>query len=57
MLHRAEKVDVVYYKNETGKADWINLAQDRDQWRDLVNRTMHLPMLRIFRADGQLLAP
>jgi transcription termination factor 2 len=22
--------------------DWIDLAQDRDQWRDLVNMVMHL---------------
>jgi hypothetical protein len=22
--------------------DWINLAQDRDQWRDLVNTVMNL---------------
>jgi hypothetical protein len=22
--------------------DWINMAQDRDQWRDLVNTVMNL---------------
>jgi hypothetical protein len=24
--------------------DWINLAQDRDRWRDLVNAVMNLPV-------------
>jgi hypothetical protein len=25
-----------------GGMDWIDLAQDRDQWRDLVNMVMNL---------------
>jgi hypothetical protein len=25
-----------------GHMDWIDLAQDRDQWRDLVNTVMNL---------------
>jgi hypothetical protein len=25
-----------------GGMDWIDLAQDRDQWRTLVNRVIHL---------------
>jgi hypothetical protein len=25
-----------------GGMNWINLAQDRDQWRDLVNTVMNL---------------
>jgi hypothetical protein len=25
-----------------GDMDWINLAQDRDRWRDLVNAVMNL---------------
>jgi hypothetical protein len=25
--------------------DWIDLAQDRDQWRVLVNAVMNLPVL------------
>jgi hypothetical protein len=24
--------------------DWINLAQDKDQWRDLVNTVMKFPV-------------
>jgi hypothetical protein len=27
---------------EWGGVDWIDLAQDRDQWRALVNTIMHL---------------
>jgi hypothetical protein len=27
---------------ELGGMDWINLAQDRDQWRTLVNTVMNL---------------
>jgi hypothetical protein len=27
-----------------GGVDWIHLAQDRDQWRALVNRVMNLPV-------------
>jgi hypothetical protein len=28
-----------------GSMDWINLAQDRDQWRALVNTVMNLWVL------------
>jgi hypothetical protein len=28
-----------------GSVDWIQLAQDRDQWRDLVNMVMNLRVL------------
>jgi hypothetical protein len=28
-----------------GSVDWIQLAQDRDQWRALVNTVMNLPVL------------
>jgi hypothetical protein len=27
-----------------GVMDWIDLAQDRDQWRALVNTVMNLPV-------------
>jgi hypothetical protein len=27
-----------------GGMDWIDLAQDRDQWRALVNTVMNLPV-------------
>jgi hypothetical protein len=26
-----------------GSVDWMNLAQDRDRWRALVNTVMNLP--------------
>jgi hypothetical protein len=29
-------------KTEWGGIDWIDLAQDRDQWRALVNTVMNL---------------
>jgi hypothetical protein len=28
-----------------GSVDWIQLAQDRDRWRDLVNTVMNLQVL------------
>jgi hypothetical protein len=28
-----------------GSVDWIQLAQDRDRWRDLVNTVMNLRIL------------
>jgi hypothetical protein len=30
---------------ELDGTDWIDLAQDRDQWRALVNKVMNLPVI------------
>jgi hypothetical protein len=30
--------------NRMGNVDWIHLAQDRNQWRALVNTVMNLPV-------------
>jgi hypothetical protein len=32
-------------EREWGSMDWIGLAQDRDQWRDLLNTVMNLGIL------------
>jgi hypothetical protein len=32
-----------------GSMNWINLAQDRDQWRVLVNTVMNLRFYKILR--------
>jgi hypothetical protein len=48
-------VDIVkIYLTETGwdGVDWIDMAQDRDQWRALVNMVLNLQVL-----SAQLVAP
>jgi hypothetical protein len=30
------------FKKSDGVMDWIELTQDRDKWRDLVNEVMNL---------------
>jgi hypothetical protein len=36
---------LIIYLREIGRSvmDWIDLAQDRDQWRAVVNKAMNLP--------------
>jgi hypothetical protein len=34
-------------ETEWGGVDWIDLAQDRDRWRALVNAVMNLRVLRM----------
>jgi hypothetical protein len=55
MLYRALDLDAFYgmkwvstgqilEKQVGGGSDWIHLAQDRDQWCDLVNMAMNIPV-------------
>jgi hypothetical protein len=37
--------------------DWIDLVQDRDQWRALVNPTMNLRFHKILGNSAELAAP
>jgi hypothetical protein len=37
-----ENISMDLRKRGLGGTDWIDLAQDRDQWRALVNMVMYL---------------
>jgi hypothetical protein len=37
-----DKIKMDLGEIEWGGMDWIDLAQGRDQWRDLVNKVMNL---------------
>jgi hypothetical protein len=39
---RRDNIKMEFRETELGGMDWIDLAQDRDQWRDLVNMEMNL---------------
>jgi hypothetical protein len=39
---REDNITIDLRKRGWGGIDWINLAQDRDQWRALVNKVMNL---------------
>jgi hypothetical protein len=42
-MHRWEdNIKMDLREKEFGDVDWINLAQDRDRWRALVNTVMNL---------------
>jgi hypothetical protein len=32
-----------------GRTDWINLAQDRDQWKSLVNTAINLQIIKCWK--------
>jgi hypothetical protein len=40
MIHYEHRFGIDYREIRWGGVDWIHLAQNRDQWRDLVNTVM-----------------
>jgi hypothetical protein len=40
-----DNIKIVLREIEWGRMDWIDLAQDRDQWRALVNTVMNFRVL------------
>jgi hypothetical protein len=42
---RSEDIRIYLKEIRRGGMDWIDLAQDRDQWRPLVNTVMNLRVL------------
>jgi hypothetical protein len=37
-----DNIKIEFRETEWGGVDWVDLAQDRDQWRALVNKVMNL---------------
>jgi hypothetical protein len=42
MHHTLDNIKMELRETEWGMMDWIDLAQDRDQWKALVNSVMNL---------------
>jgi hypothetical protein len=48
--HRwVDNIEMDLREIEWGGMDWIDLAQDRDQWRALLNMEMNLQVLKMLR--------
>jgi hypothetical protein len=41
-VRRERNIKMDLLEKGWGGVDWIGLAQDRDKWRDLVNKVMNL---------------
>jgi hypothetical protein len=39
-----DNIKMVHREIGWGGMDWIDLVQDRDEWKDLVNMVMNLPV-------------
>jgi hypothetical protein len=47
---RVDNIKMDFWDIEWGGVDWIDLVQDRDKWRDLVNAVMNLWFLQNARS-------